>query len=154
MLLLQANHRISTNIQRRIYGHSTNVEIRPLNEEKAVQAAADLIGELFVFSVFTNSQLNILYEIYCTLHVSLYAIIFQLANFDKILPEFSGNYSLNANLEFLCEHYVMSKCRLNNFCTKNYLVQVKCMNTFWINVDDPPHAIMTFSSHLYFHMVW
>lgn len=49
--LAQANHRISTNLQRRIYGHSTNVEIRPLNEEKAVQAAADLIGELFVFSV-------------------------------------------------------------------------------------------------------
>nr|CAD1822331.1 unnamed protein product [Ananas comosus var. bracteatus] len=49
--IAQTNHRISTNIQRRIYGHSTNVEIRPLNEEKAVQAAADLIGELFVFSV-------------------------------------------------------------------------------------------------------
>ncbi|RCV06144.1 hypothetical protein SETIT_1G139900v2 [Setaria italica] len=48
--LAQANHRISTNIQRRVYGHATNVEIRPLNEEKAVQAAADLIGELFVFS--------------------------------------------------------------------------------------------------------
>uniref|UniRef100_A0A0D9YR28 OPA3-like protein n=1 Tax=Oryza glumipatula TaxID=40148 RepID=A0A0D9YR28_9ORYZ len=47
----QTNHRVSTNIQRRIYGHSTKVEIRPLNEEKAVQAAADLIGELFVFSV-------------------------------------------------------------------------------------------------------
>ncbi|XP_072965031.1 OPA3-like protein [Typha angustifolia] len=49
--IAQTNHRISTNIQRRIYGHATNVEIRPLNEEKAVQAAADLIGELFVFSV-------------------------------------------------------------------------------------------------------
>jgi len=49
--LAQANHRISTNIQRRVYGHATNVEIRPLNEEKAAQAAADLIGELFVFSV-------------------------------------------------------------------------------------------------------
>ncbi|RLM79779.1 OPA3-like protein [Panicum miliaceum] len=48
---IEANHRISTNIQRRVYGHATNVEIRPLNEEKAVQAAADLIGELFVFSV-------------------------------------------------------------------------------------------------------
>ncbi|KAH0450382.1 hypothetical protein IEQ34_021074 [Dendrobium chrysotoxum] len=47
----QANHRITTNIQRRIYGHATNVEVRPLNEEKAVQAAADLIGELFVFVV-------------------------------------------------------------------------------------------------------
>ncbi|KAK1286924.1 hypothetical protein QJS10_CPB20g01935 [Acorus calamus] len=49
--IAQANHRITTNIQRRLYGHSTNVEIRPLNEEKAVQAAADLIGEFFVFSV-------------------------------------------------------------------------------------------------------
>lgn len=49
--IAQANHRVTTNIQRRIYGHSTNVEIRPLNEEKAVQAATDLIGEIFVFSV-------------------------------------------------------------------------------------------------------
>lgn len=47
----QANHRITTQIQRRIYGHRTDVEIRPLNEEKAVQAAADLIGEVFVFTV-------------------------------------------------------------------------------------------------------
>lgn len=38
-------------MQRRIYGHATDVEIRPLNEEKAVQAAVDLMGELFVFSV-------------------------------------------------------------------------------------------------------
>lgn len=49
--LAQTNHRITTNVQRRIYGHATDVEIRPLNEEKAVQAASDLIGELFVFSV-------------------------------------------------------------------------------------------------------
>ncbi|KAJ1690796.1 hypothetical protein LUZ63_014951 [Rhynchospora breviuscula] len=49
--IAQANHRLSTNLQRRIYGHKTDVEIRPLNEEKAVQAASDLIGELFVFSV-------------------------------------------------------------------------------------------------------
>ncbi|KAG6393728.1 hypothetical protein SASPL_144295 [Salvia splendens] len=47
----QANHRITTTMQRRIYGHATDVEIRPLNEEKAVQAAVDLMGELFVFSV-------------------------------------------------------------------------------------------------------
>ncbi|KAL2341833.1 hypothetical protein Fmac_009773 [Flemingia macrophylla] len=47
----QANHQITTKMQRRIYGHATDVEIRPLNEEKAVQAAVDLIGELFVFSV-------------------------------------------------------------------------------------------------------
>ncbi|OAY24875.1 OPA3-like protein isoform X1 [Manihot esculenta] len=47
----QANHRLTTRMQRRIYSHSTDVEIRPLNEEKAVQAAVDLIGELFVFTV-------------------------------------------------------------------------------------------------------
>ncbi|CAO2813116.1 unnamed protein product [Amaranthus hypochondriacus] len=47
----QVNHRLTTQIQRRIYGHRTDVEIRPLNEEKAVQAAADLIGEAFVFTV-------------------------------------------------------------------------------------------------------
>jgi hypothetical protein len=43
----QANHRITTRTQRRIYGHATDVEIRPLNEEKAVQAAVDLIGEVY-----------------------------------------------------------------------------------------------------------
>lgn len=47
----QANHQITTKMQRRIYGHATDVEIRPLNEEKAVQNSVDLIGELFVFSV-------------------------------------------------------------------------------------------------------
>ncbi|KAL2466599.1 Optic atrophy 3 protein (OPA3) [Abeliophyllum distichum] len=49
--IAQANHRFTTTVQRRIYGHATDVAIRPLNEEKAVQAAADLLGELFVFSV-------------------------------------------------------------------------------------------------------
>uniref|UniRef100_A0A7N0UH14 OPA3-like protein n=1 Tax=Kalanchoe fedtschenkoi TaxID=63787 RepID=A0A7N0UH14_KALFE len=49
--IAQANHRITTNTQRRIYGHATDVEIRPLNEEKAVQAAVDLFGEIFIFSV-------------------------------------------------------------------------------------------------------
>lgn len=49
--IAQANHRFSVNMQRRIYGHSTDVAIRPLNEEKAVQVAADLLGELFVFTV-------------------------------------------------------------------------------------------------------
>ncbi|CAL9114719.1 unnamed protein product [Musa acuminata var. zebrina] len=49
--LAQANHRFTTTIQRRLYGQATDVKIRPLNEEKAVQAAADLIGELFVFLV-------------------------------------------------------------------------------------------------------
>ncbi|KAK2393632.1 hypothetical protein P8452_11684 [Trifolium repens] len=49
--MAQKNHQITTQMQRRIYGHATDVEIRPLNEEKAVQAAVDLIGEVFVFSV-------------------------------------------------------------------------------------------------------
>lgn len=50
---IQANHRITTTMQRRIYGHATDVEIRPLNEEKAVQNAVDLLGEMFIFSVGT-----------------------------------------------------------------------------------------------------
>ncbi|KAK1420417.1 hypothetical protein QVD17_21996 [Tagetes erecta] len=49
--IAQANHWLTTTIQRRIYGRATNVEIRPLNEERAVQVAGDLIGELFVFTV-------------------------------------------------------------------------------------------------------
>lgn len=48
---VQANHRLATNMQRRLYGRATDIHIRPLNEEKAIQAAADLLGELFVFSV-------------------------------------------------------------------------------------------------------
>ncbi|CAN8304008.1 unnamed protein product [Cochlearia groenlandica] len=47
----QRNHRFTTQLQRRRYGHATDVEIRPLDEEKAVQAAVDLIGELFIFAV-------------------------------------------------------------------------------------------------------
>ncbi|CAM6005696.1 unnamed protein product [Sphagnum balticum] len=47
----QSNHRFQVNLQRRIYGHATDVEIRPLNEEKAVQAASDFLGEAFIFSV-------------------------------------------------------------------------------------------------------
>ncbi|MCH86493.1 OPA3-like protein, partial [Trifolium medium] len=54
--IAQTNHRFTTRMQRRIYGQATDVAIRPLDEEKAVQAAADLLGELFVFtsSSFTS----------------------------------------------------------------------------------------------------
>lgn len=52
----QTNHRFTTQMQRRLYGYRTDVEIRPLNEEKAVQLAADLIGELFVFTVILPLQ--------------------------------------------------------------------------------------------------
>lgn len=47
----QAHHRFTVNLQRRLYGHATNVEVRPLDPEKAVQAASDLLGELVIFSV-------------------------------------------------------------------------------------------------------
>lgn len=49
---------MSTQMQRRIYSHATDVEIRPLDEEKAVQAAVDLIGEVFVFSVNIHFQVE------------------------------------------------------------------------------------------------
>eukprot|EP00249_Psilotum_nudum_P008646 c21420_g1_i3 orf=643-924(-) len=49
--LAQANHKFTVQLQRRIYGHATDVEVRPLDPEKAVQAAADIFGELIVFSV-------------------------------------------------------------------------------------------------------
>ncbi|KAI4296830.1 hypothetical protein L6164_036753 [Bauhinia variegata] len=49
--IAQTNHRIQTRMQRSIYSHSTDVAIRPLDEEMAVQAAVDLIGEIFVFTV-------------------------------------------------------------------------------------------------------
>ncbi|GMJ11427.1 hypothetical protein like AT1G28510 [Hibiscus trionum] len=58
--LAQANHRFSTTMQRRIYGRSTDILIRPLNEERAVQAAATLLGELFIFTV---AGAAIIYEV-------------------------------------------------------------------------------------------
>lgn len=58
--IAQANHRFTTNMHRRVYGRATDIHIRPLNEEKAIQAAADLLGELFVFSV---AGAAIIYEV-------------------------------------------------------------------------------------------
>jgi hypothetical protein len=52
-------------MQRRIYGHATDVEIRPLDEEKAVQAAVDLIGEIFLFGVTLFTQHSLGSEFYC-----------------------------------------------------------------------------------------
>ncbi|GMP65934.1 hypothetical protein CsSME_00026511 [Camellia sinensis var. sinensis] len=51
-----ANHRFSTMVQRHIYGYSTGLEIRPLNEGRAVEAASNILGELLVFSVQRNSR--------------------------------------------------------------------------------------------------
>lgn len=69
-------------MQRRIYGHATNVEIRPLNEEKAVQAAADLLGELFVFTVILFSSFQhlllefLLEKVICDREHKLHAYFF------------------------------------------------------------------------------
>ncbi|CAN8279867.1 unnamed protein product [Cochlearia groenlandica] len=49
--IAQANHRFTTKLQRKVSGRITDAVIRPLNEERAVQAAADLLGELFAFTV-------------------------------------------------------------------------------------------------------
>ncbi|KAL1225746.1 hypothetical protein V5N11_028150 [Cardamine amara subsp. amara] len=49
--IAQANHRFTTKLQRRASGRITDAVIRPLNEERAVQAAADLVGEFFAFTV-------------------------------------------------------------------------------------------------------
>ena len=55
VFFIQSYHKWSTNFQRRMYGHETNVEVRPLNEAVAVQVAADFVGEGFIFSVCTSS---------------------------------------------------------------------------------------------------
>ena len=59
----QANHRFTTTVQRRFYGHATNALIRPLDEGRAVQLASELFGELFVFTVIAIPSL-ILYPHY------------------------------------------------------------------------------------------
>lgn len=79
LILQQANHRFTTTLQRRIYGRATDVAIRPLNEEKAVQAAADLVGEFFVFTVSQNiltgiRQSNRSRACLCILYISVYFI--------------------------------------------------------------------------------
>ncbi|KAL2494802.1 Uncharacterized protein Fot_38559 [Forsythia ovata] len=52
----QANHWTTTTMQRRIHSHATDVKIRPMNEEKAVQADMDLLGEFFIFSVYEEED--------------------------------------------------------------------------------------------------
>ncbi|XP_006279192.2 OPA3-like protein, partial [Capsella rubella] len=49
--VLIKNPNFQTKLQRRASGRVTDAVIRPLNEERAVQAAADLLGELFAFTV-------------------------------------------------------------------------------------------------------
>ncbi|KAH6795669.1 hypothetical protein C2S51_036655 [Perilla frutescens var. frutescens] len=61
--LAQGYHRLTTMMQRHTLGRSSGLEIRPLNEERAVEAATDLMRELFVFSVSTVSGLAILFEV-------------------------------------------------------------------------------------------
>lgn len=105
-ILNQANHRFTTQMQRRIYGHATDVAIRPLNEEKAVQAAADLLGELFVFTVMqiptfvicSKMSSEIQRQIYCLcilrkkLQAMWFHVVYIMFNYDIIF--------LNVHLEF------------------------------------------------------
>eukprot|EP00897_Mesotaenium_endlicherianum_P007806 jgi/Mesen1/7053/ME000369S06371 len=49
--MFQFYHRINVNLQRRLYGHDLHVDIKPLNEERAVETAADTLGETVVFGV-------------------------------------------------------------------------------------------------------
>ncbi|KAL3519887.1 hypothetical protein ACH5RR_018036 [Cinchona calisaya] len=58
--IVKGNHCVTTLMERRIYGHATEVEIQPLNDEKAVQAAVDLIGELLVFLYLASLQDRVL----------------------------------------------------------------------------------------------
>ncbi|WOL11010.1 OPA3-like protein isoform X2 [Canna indica] len=53
--LAQANYLFKTNNQRRFYGQTTDDSVRALNEEKAIQAATDLLGEIFLFSVVAGA---------------------------------------------------------------------------------------------------
>ncbi|KAL8460443.1 hypothetical protein ACS0TY_032110 [Phlomoides rotata] len=49
--LAQGYHRMTSKMQIHVLGRSNTLEIRPLNEKRAIQSATDLLGELFVFSV-------------------------------------------------------------------------------------------------------
>lgn len=49
--LAQRYHKINVQLQRRLYGHATNVDIKPLNEAAAVATAADLVGEVVIFGI-------------------------------------------------------------------------------------------------------
>ncbi|KAL8510162.1 hypothetical protein ACS0TY_017106 [Phlomoides rotata] len=58
--LAQGYHVWTSKMQRHVLGRSNTLEIRPLVEERAVQSATDLLGELFVFSV---AGCAIIYEV-------------------------------------------------------------------------------------------
>ena len=69
-ILFQANHRLATNMQRRLHGRALDIHIRPLNEERAIQAAADLLGEIFVFSV-SILDLHALNEMFIQIYLTV-----------------------------------------------------------------------------------
>uniref|UniRef100_N1R1K6 OPA3-like protein n=1 Tax=Aegilops tauschii TaxID=37682 RepID=N1R1K6_AEGTA len=60
-------------MQRRLIGRATDIHIRPLNEEKAIQAATDLLGELFIFLMITTDiDSHVISQVACA------AIIFEV----------------------------------------------------------------------------
>ncbi|KAE9458082.1 hypothetical protein C3L33_10015, partial [Rhododendron williamsianum] len=56
--IAQAHHRFTTTMQRRILGRSTEIEIRPLDEERAIQSASDILGEVAGLAVIYEVQRN------------------------------------------------------------------------------------------------
>lgn len=53
MNFAQGYHKFNVTIQRRLYGMDVRDYVKPLNEEKAVETAAELVGELIIFGVGT-----------------------------------------------------------------------------------------------------
>lgn len=99
-------------MQRRIYSHATDVEIRPLNEEKAVQAAVDLIGELFVFSVVFLPASSFLRSFYLCF---IFLICFSsFICFDMNIWLFNCNISMQSTSSSTCP----GKCDITKlFCS-------------------------------------
>eukprot|EP00850_Spirogloea_muscicola_P004267 SM000018S03632 [mRNA] locus=s18:396929:397655:+ [translate_table: standard] len=53
---LQGYHKLNVSLQRQLYGVTSDIAVKPLNEEAAVSTAADLVGELIIFSVLHHAQ--------------------------------------------------------------------------------------------------
>ena len=81
-----------------------------MNEEKAVQAAADLIGELFVFSVLTMSKLNMYSKTCCVfslilvIYISYKISIFTFSNYDSASA--MQAYNLSRRPDNICCAYL------------------------------------------------
>lgn len=99
-------------MQRRIYGHATDAAIRPLNEEKAVQAAVDLLGELFVFTVIWFLSLSL------------------PSSFNKIISAYwNGFYRVFMRKEEFFSVVLLGYFDLSNYISST-LVDLQCLPIF------------------------